>query len=64
MAVALVQWLWDATHILKVVVSNSSTVCLMDIFHNNFLKNCTYDCLKKTENKQKRGRRRPILKKT
>ena len=38
MAVALVQWLWDATHILKVVGSNSSTVCLMDIFSQQFLK--------------------------
>ena len=32
-AVAVVEWLWEETHVLKVVGSNPSTVYWMDIFH-------------------------------
>ena len=31
---ALVYWLWEETHILKVVGSNPSPVYWMDIFHH------------------------------
>ena len=34
---ALVRWLWEETHILKVVGSNPSTVYWMDIFHKYLL---------------------------
>ena len=34
---ALVQWLWEATHVLEVVGSNPSTVYWMGIFHNYLL---------------------------
>ena len=38
---ALVQWLWDETHVLKVVGSNPNTVYLMNIFSHIFVvKNC------------------------
>ena len=49
------------THDLKVVGSNPSAVYWMDIFSHYFLKNCIDVCLKMTENKRKRGRRRPIF---
>ena len=34
---ALVWWLWEETHVLKVVCSNPSTVYWMDIFSNIFV---------------------------
>ena len=52
-------YLWDKTHVLKVVGSNLSTVYWMDVFHISLLKKCNV-CLKKIENKRKRGRGWPI----
>ena len=39
-------WLWDETHVPKVVGSNPSTVYWMDIFHIFCCKNCNV-CLKR-----------------
>ena len=33
LAVALVKWLWEETHVPKVVGLNPSTIYWMDIFH-------------------------------
>ena len=59
---ALVYWLWDGTHNLKVEDSNPCTVYWKDMF---FLliccKNCSF-CSKKSEYKWKRGRGWPIEK--
>ena len=52
-------YLWDKTHVLKVVGSNLSTVYWMDVFHISLLKKCNV-CLKKIENKRKRGQGWPI----
>ena len=32
-ATALIQWLWEETHVLKVMGSNPSTIYWMGIFH-------------------------------
>ena len=48
-AEALVQWLWEETHVLTVVGPNPSTICLMDISQLIFFKNRNIG-LKKTEN--------------
>ena len=48
---------------MKVVSSNPRAIYWMDIFHMNLLQNCIDVFLKKTENKRKRGRGWPILKK-
>ena len=58
---ALVQWLWEETHVPKVVGSNPGTVYWMAIFsqHIFVLKLIFFE---KTENKRKRGRDCPILK--
>ena len=42
---ALVQWLWDETHVPKAVVSNPSTIYCLDIF--------TYTCCKVVMTKNK-----------
>ena len=34
---ALVEWLWEETHMMKVVGSNPSAIYWMDIFHINLL---------------------------
>ena len=44
-------------------VSNPSAVYWMDILHIKFLYKCNDVCLKKTENKRKRGRDGPCKKK-
>ena len=36
--VALVKWLWEETHVLKVVSLNPGTEWGMDIFHIHLLK--------------------------
>ena len=61
---ALVKWLWEETHVPKVVGSNPSTGywMAMTFFTLICCKNCIV-CMKKTENKRKRGRVWPILKK-
>ena len=43
--------------------SNPSAVYWMDILHIKFLYKCNDVCLKKTENKRKRGRDGPCKKK-
>ena len=52
----------EEAHVLKALGSNPSAVYWMDIFHINLLQNCIDVCLKKTENKRKRGRGWPIKK--
>ena len=34
---ALVLWLWEETHVPKILGSNPSTVCWMDIFSHIFV---------------------------
>ena len=41
---ALVLWLWEESHVLKVVGSNPVTVYWMDILHKYLLKNCNDVC--------------------
>ena len=48
---ALVKWLWEETHIMKVVGSNPSTMYRIDIFTYICCKYCNV-YLQKTENKQ------------
>ena len=59
----LVQWLWEETHIPKVVGSNPGTVHWMDIFTYICCKNC-FVCLKRLKIKTKKRPGRPIFKKT
>ena len=59
---ALVYWLWDETHVLKVVDSNPSTIYWMDIFINLIVVNIV-KFIWKDKNKRKRGRGWHILKK-
>ena len=42
MAEALVEWLWDETHILKVLGSNSGTIFIFCTNCNDFLKRDVY----------------------
>ena len=46
-------WLWEETHVPKVVGSNPGTVYWMDIFSHIFVVKICNVRLKKTENKQK-----------
>ena len=48
---ALVQWLFEETHVLKVVDSNPSTIHWMDIFHIF----CWKICLKRRKTKKRPG---------
>ena len=57
---ALFLWLWEQTHIQKIVGSNPSTIYWTGIFLIIFCNRCIV-CLKKTENTLKRGRARPIF---
>ena len=49
---ALVKWLWEETHVPKVVGSNPGTICWMDMtfFHIDLLLKL-YCLFEKTENK-------------
>ena len=58
---ALVLWLLEETHVLKVVGSNSGTIYWKDIFHKYFLQKL-YCLFEKTENKRKSGPGLPIKK--
>ena len=49
---ALVQWLWEETHVPKVIGSNPSTL----YFHYICCKNCNDVCLKRPKINDKRGR--------
>ena len=51
--------LWDETHNLKIVGSNTSTVNWIDIFSHEFVLKF-YGCLKKTEKEQKEARDAPF----
>ena len=59
---ALVYWLWEDTHVPKVVGSNPGTVYWMDIFHIYLLWNCVV-CLKRPKINQKEAGVGPFLKK-
>ena len=61
---ALVKWLWEETHVPKVVGSNPGTICWMDMtfFHIDLLLKL-YCLFGGTENKRKRGRGGPFFKK-
>ena len=61
MAGTLFKWLWEETHVLKVVSSNPITIYWMQFFTLIFCKIC-YICLKKTENKRKRSQEWAIFK--
>ena len=50
---ALVQWLWEKTHVPKVVSSNPSTAYWMDIFSQLFDVKIVM-CVRKEENKNKK----------
>ena len=44
------QWLWEETHVLKIMGLNPCTVYWMEIFHMNLLKKLLIEvCLKNTE---------------
>ena len=54
---ALIKWLWEETHVLKVVGSNPAAVYWMDMTFFTLIC-CLFE---KTENKLKRGRGWPIF---
>ena len=53
-AVALVQWLWEKTHVPKVVGLNPGTVCWMEIFSHIFVEKICKVCLKRPKINEKR----------
>ena len=56
----LVQWLWQQTHVVKVMSSNPNTIYWMKFLTLICFQICNV-CLEKTENKRKRGRGWPIF---
>ena len=63
MAGDLVLWLWEETHVPKVVGLNPSTVYRVDIFTFICCKSCNDVCLKRQKKTKKRPRMAHFFKK-